>query len=630
MTRNSLKKQKKNLISATRLTNWVKNDPIIDYLDIINENDLKVSTTLEINKKRSRTNSFDIDNKEDKKKLKTSFDYIVEGGNTFEIDVIDKMEKMMIENNEFTKLIKIDEKNINLNYNITINTILDKKHSIILGGILINEKNNTWGKPDLIVKGEWIEKYINEYIPNINLEKWYIIDIKSSTINLISSGNAISSRLLYNSYKLQIYIYSEALKESLKKYNVDNNVNYGFILGKTYKYVSNKNIIVKKPFDYLGIVDYNGEINEQSFNKVTYDAVMWINNLRNNWRTFKLNPINRDELYPNMKNHYDKNWHKIKKEIAIANKEITLLWNCGIANRKNAWGNGIKKYDDPRLNAKMLGIEDKSKESIVDPMLKLIHSDKKFILNKNNDYMEWQTSSEWEFFVDFETYNADIMWDENMDWDNSFSPTQKIYMIGVNYIINYTLKHKSFLLRYKDCSKIANKFDTNDLDNLNYDDCVFCTDEVDIIKKFSDFIISFKPSNVDLEFYKKNIRLCHWSCAEPTMFNKKIQEFDLDKSTYNFNWYDLLKIFKHDLFPIIIKECFGFGLKEIVKKLDEYGYIKLKWSALDDGLLSSFIARDIYNDACDNSNKEMYSIIEYNYIDCKALYLLLEWMRSNV
>lgn len=629
LTRNRLREQKKNLISATRISNWVKNDPIIDYLDLINEQDLKVSPTLEITKKRSRSNNFDTDDEQEKKKSKTSFDYIVEGGNLFEIDIINKIEEMMIENNEHIKLIKIEEKNINLNYNLTINTILDKKYSIILGGILINEKNNTWGKPDLIVKGEWIEKYINENIQNINPQKWYIIDIKSSTINLISGGNEMSSRLLYNTYKSQIYIYSEALKESLKKYNVDNNVNYGFILGKKYKYVLNKNIIIKKPFDYLGIVDFNKDLCGESFDKIISDAVKWNNELRENWKTFKLNPINKDELYPNMKNYYDKNWHRIKKDIAIANKEITLIWNCGMVNRNNAWEYGIKKYDDPRLNSKILGFEGKSKETIIDLMLKLVNSDKKFILNKYNDYMEWQTKSEWEFFVDFETYNTDIIWDENNEWENSFT-SQKIYMIGVNYIFNNIIKHKSFLLKYENYSQIENIFDNNIFDNVKYDDCVFCVDEIDMIKKFSEFVISFKPPNVDLEFYKKNLRLCHWSCAEPTMFNKKIQEFNLNKSTYNFNWYDLLKIFKYDTFPIIIKECFGFGLKEIVKKLNEYGYIKLKWSELDDGLLSSFIARNIYNGICDNPNHEMYSIIEYNYIDCKALYLLLEWMRKNV
>ena len=685
LTRSFHNKQKNKLISATRISNWVKNDPIIDYLDLINENKLIISSELEITKKRARTNDYDNDIHGQEKKSKSSktsntsalsktsntsalsktsntsalsnssntsalsnssntsalsktsnaskssFDYIVESGNLFELDIIVQIENKMIINNEYKKMIKITESNINLNYSETIKMILSNKYSIILGGVLINEKNNSWGKPDLIIKGEWINKYIEVNIPNINSNKWYIIDIKSSTVNLISGGDEMSSKLLYNAYKSQIYIYTDALNESLKKYNKDNNVDCGFILGKKYKYVVNKNTIIKKPFEYLGIVDFTADINGQSYVKIVSDAIRWNNELRKNWKDYKLNPINKNELYPNMKNHYDKNWYKIKKDIGVANREITLLWNCGIANRKLAWEAGIKRYDDVKLNAQILGFEGKSKETIIDLMLGLTNSDKKYILNKYNDYMEWQSISDFEFFVDFETYNTDIIWDENNDWENSLTTLQKIYMIGVSYIMDNKIVHKSFLIKYQNHSDLKKQFDDNNkFDDVKFNDCIICSSEVDLIKKFSEFVISFKPSNMNLDFFKKNIRLCHWSGAEPIMFNKKIREYNLDKDEYDFNWYDLLKIFKHDRYPIIIKECFGFGLKEIIKTLNKYGLINLSWSDLDDGLLSSFIARDIYIGVNSKPNIEMFNIIEYNYYDCKALYLLLDWMRSVV
>ena len=130
--------------------------------------------------------------------------------------------------------------------------------------------------------------------------------------------------------------------------------------------------------------------------------------------------------------------------------------------------------------------------------------------------------------------------------------------------------------------------------------------------------------------FKNKIRLFHWSCAEPSMFNKKILEYNLDKIKFNLNWYDLLKIFKYDKSPIIIKECFSFSLKEIIKKMNYYNLINLSWSDLDDGLLSSFIARDIYIGLENAPNSKMFNIIEYNYIDCKALYLLINWMRTTI
>ncbi len=95
-------------------------------------------------------------------------------------------------------------------------------------------------------------------------------------------------------------------------------------------------------------------------------------------------------------------------------------------------------------------------------------------------------------------------------------------------------------------------------------------------------------------------------------------------------WYDLLEIFKNEKNPIIIKGCFGFGLKEIVKNLNEFKFIELKWPELDDGLLSSFKAKEIYLTDMEYSERadNMINIVEYNYIDCVALYKILEWMRK--
>ena len=141
LTRSLHKKQKNNLIHATKITNWVINDPLIDYLELIDVNKLKVDENLKITKKRSI--SFDNETYESPKKiLKSSFDYIVQSGIMFESNIIMEIEQMMKNNNEYKKMIKINEKNIDLNYSETTNTIINDKHTIILGSVLINEKNN--------------------------------------------------------------------------------------------------------------------------------------------------------------------------------------------------------------------------------------------------------------------------------------------------------------------------------------------------------------------------------------------------------------------------------------------------------------------------------------------------------
>jgi hypothetical protein len=641
LTRNGTKDQKKNLISATKLSNFVKNDMIVDYLDLLNEKNLTLSSDLNIRRKRSRSDSFgsvisssDLPNESNQnKKSKSSFDYIVESGYAFEYDIIEQIEIKMKENGELNKLIKINEKDINLNSIITLETIKKNKHTIILNSILINKTNNTWGKPDLIVKGEWIDKYIQDTIIGLDKNKWYIIDIKSSTLSLINGGEDVSSKLLYSVYKAQIYIYTQALNQMMSETKINNSVEYGFILAKKYKFVLNRNTIIKKPFEFLGVIDYKKEnLKGNNWDKIISNGVNWINDLRTNWESFTLNPINKDELYPNMKNYYDGNWRKIKKQIALVNKEITLLWNCGIANRKLAWDNNIKNYDNPKLDSNILGFLNSSKEIIINMMLDILRSEKKFHLNKEkNNLMGWQNKSKWEFFVDFETYNNDTIYDEDNEWNDIYTTNQIIYMCGVSWFdSSNNLKHKSFILNYESNQEIKNKFDINKkFDNVKYSDCIFCFGELDLINKFNNFIKSFKPIGMNEKKFYDSTRLIHWSSAEPIIFNKKLKEYDLFEQNYRLNWFDLLKVFKYDEEPIIIKECFGFGLKEIVKKLNDYGEITLSWSDLDDGLLSSFIARDIYNKKCSlDPNNEMYSIIEYNYNDCKALYLLLDWMRN--
>jgi hypothetical protein len=641
-TRNSLKKQKSELISATRISNYIKNDTVIDYLDLLDEKNLILSSDLIVSRKRLR--SHDNNNEKNtntntninlKKNKTSSFDYIVENGYMFEFDIINFIINEMEKNNEIRKLIKIDEPNIHLNCNQTIQTIIKNKHSIILNSVLINKSNNTWGKPDLIVKGCWINKYIQENIIGINVNKWYIIDIKSSTINLINGGEDVSSKMLYSVYKSQIYIYTKALNELMSEYGINNDVEYGFILGKKYKYISNKNNIIKNSFDCLGVINFSkGHIKGMNWDEIIINAVDWINDLRTNWKDFTLNPINKDELYPNMKNNYDKNWYKVKKQIAIINKEITLLWYCGIANRDLAWKHNIKEYDDPKLNSLILGFnESSSKNKIINSMLKLLPSDKKYILDKKNNFMEWQKKSEWEFFVDFETYNCDMNFDENNEWENIHTTNQKIYMCGISWFNNKNNKfnHKSFIINYKNDNMLKNEFMIKSNSSVKYNDCIYCSNELDLIYKIKNFISSFKPKKMNTKEFFNKTRLMHWSCAEPIIFNKKINEYNLNKSEYDLNWYDLLKVFKYPDHPIIIKECFGFGLKEIIKKLNDHNEINLTWSDLDDGLLSSFIAKDIYDNInITNPNSNMFDIIEYNYIDCKALFELLQWMRKSV
>ena len=575
------------LFSASRLINYVRNDAIIDLLNIKKRKHNSVDDTFKPN--------INIVNKQIiKRNRSSSFDYIMENGNNFEKFIIEEIKNKMINKKNLSDLYIID-KNNKTNADLfkeTKSLILSKKPSIILNGLLIDYDKKTFGSPDLIVKGKWIKKYIGEYQEDLINDKYYIIDIKASLINLINGGSDLSLSLIYDGYKAQIYIYKEIL-DNIQNFKESS---YGFILGKKYKYVINNEIFVKNSFDILAKIDYSIEDNINIKESIT-ESIVWNTELEKDWKKYKLDPINKEELYPNMVNKYDGMYGKEKMEIALKNKEITLLWNCGIKQRKNALKNNISKYDDKKLNANILGFkEDTVKHNIINKMLNILHTEENIIIPEENNYMEWRNEYDNEYFVDFETYNDEYCENEE------YITNQKLYMIGIGNYKNNIWTCKTFLLNknfYKNNKNI-----------------ILCETEKELVIKFIRYVQDNKIE-----------RLVHWSKAEPIVFSKKLKQYDIKE---NINWYDLLEVFKHRDHPIIIKECFGFGLKEIINKLNFYNYINIQWNKLDDGLLSMFIAGDIYKNTYNKkqANEKMKSLVEYNEIDCKTLQILLKFIRE--
>ena len=99
-------------------------------------------------------------------------------------------------------------------------------------------------------------------------------------------------------------------------------------------------------------------------------------------------------------------------------------------------------------------------------------------------------------------------------------------------------------------------------------------------------------------------------------------------------WFDLLKYFKNK--SITVKGATNFGLKTIAKAMYKNKMIKTKWidSSLD-GLSAMLVAwyaekeckmgriKDISEYA------EMDSIIDYNEIDCKAMWDILRYLKER-
>ncbi len=95
---------------------------------------------------------------------------------------------------------------------------------------------------------------------------------------------------------------------------------------------------------------------------------------------------------------------------------------------------------------------------------------------------------------------------------------------------------------------------------------------------------------------------------------------------------DLLHFFREE--PIIIKNCFNFGLKNIGKAMYKHGFIKTTWTDTDSGLDAMIRFKEI----CKlNEGKKLplkrytdiKEIVNYNKIDCLVLTEILQFLREK-
>lgn len=626
---------KKQLFSSSGLMNYIRCDLICDYLDLYDNDDLPI----DINGTKANKNGIIVNKDGTTNYKESSFRYIADSGRLYEKQVIEQI--YLMHDPQSYHILRLDKKSKTIKslFNDTVNAIQSCRYDVILDSVLMNNDNLTYGYPDLIVSTRWINKYITDKILNDEPYTYYIIDIKNSSISLINGGLNISMNKIYECYKYQVYIYKEALNK-IQLYKPKNN--YGFILGKNYKYQENgKYINVLNPFKTLGLIDYNyqPEVNV-NYEKNIHDAINYKKNINKNHAKNVIINMNKtstkgiNKSVINMKNTCDKNYGSIKKILAYNSKEITAFYKCGIKQRDIAHKHNIYEYNDKRLTPEFLGFTTKnSYYNIIKCMLKGLHSNKLISVPKKNNVNDWRTIAPYEFFVDFETYNVQRFGETDIN---------KLYMIGVGYYEHGLWKYECFKIDpYHHLQLNAHRLQPNvhELQSNVHELQGYEDNLKQLIENFINFINSFNTLELDIEEYYKNVRLYHWSHIERTLFKKKTNLLCLSDKKYNLPWFDLLMVFRDRKNPIIIKNCISFKLKDIVKKLNEYDLLSLKWDELDDGLLSSYKAHDIYENniypfdyipdiSMNLKLVELNSIIKYNEIDCKAVFLLLQLVRS--
>ena len=495
---------------------------------------------------------------------------------------------------------EIENKLSNLEkFNLTIQK-MNEGVPIIYQGLVVDEEKKIFGYPDLIVRNDYLNKITN-FKNNYPLKEgnglyYVIVDIKYSNLIFKRKKDTLVNQGMFSCFKSQLIIYNHCLSK-MQQYDPG----IAFILGRKW---NKENKTGNNSFDFLGKIDIYGD--DKEIMKKTDDAILWLNELKKDGKDWNINNI---RLMPNIKCNYDDEWRNVKRKIDIENKDITLLWNCGIKERNNLIKNGINTWNNPECYSNKLNINGK-RARIIDGILKTNRENNIFFnprrLKKKENLQKLETAK-LEFICDFETVN---------DLDDNFKniPYSNfetcIFMIGLitnirknNIIVESNFK--CFIV--EDFSRKEEKRIINEW--LNYMD------------------------TLSIKYSIPNPKIYHWSKAEPTFYKQAIlrnkQIFDWKK----LNFIDILDVFKNE--PISIKGVLSYGLKDVSKGLYKLGFIKTIWKDDMDGRIALLEALDAMNkskrDNLKFSEMEIVKNIEkYNYVDVKVIDEIIDFLRTKI
>jgi len=645
----------KNWITPSEMRNYMLDDPLIDYL---NRYGYKHSII------------------PDPKQGELGFcDYVSKKGNDFETKVIEIMR-----NKHPNDFVEIGDKNCIYKNDLFNKTVEHMKNGtyIIYHGFLRDEKEKMYGVPDLLVRSDFINKlfYSDLYDENlvniqntINNKKYHYvpIDIKYTTLNILSDKKSLSNGIDNIYYKSQLFLYNKMLS-SIQGYSC----HYGYVIGRKYNYVSKnlKSSITNNIFDKLGRINFN----DLNLVEKTSNAVKWIQDLKDNgdnWKFFNetyynnylsksptkniekddqyINNLNinlkniRKELFPNMNNNNDHPWHNFKKNLAFNIGEITYLWYCSKNVRDKCHQSNIYSFYDAKINNFDLELSD-SKKDILNGILKVnsyinmkVHyNNDDLIALKNNIFKNIPHQITDNITDNTNTINETISGsingitnniestmllnkDNNVDFYVDFETTSDIYDSLENLPnISRENNDRIFMIGMGwicPFSKEWNfkKFITHRLDNYN---------EEKILKDWlysMKYIKNFYSNNE----YKTNIY--HWGHAEQSWYKKSYDKYNIDKEFdyKNLNWIDLCQNIKKN--PIFIKDAYNFSLKNYARALFGHKLIDTNWEDNNlDGvgaMVSAWYSNEkaISHDISIKQIPIIKEVTRYNEVDCKVL-----------
>lgn len=573
----SFKRQRRIDVSATHLYHYMMRDTLVDWLKLD-----RVKTG------RTRHGGFT--------------EFIMERGNEFESELVKYI------NDNIVPVISVSN-------TITTESLRRTKELMFKGIPIIhsapvkNQYNGTQGIIDLLVRSDYLSDLVDsdplseveKTIPAPKLQRQYhyiVVDIKFSTLPLRADGIHLLNSGSYPAYKAQCLIYTNAVGH-IQGYNAP----HAFIMGRRWRYtkegITNQNFTC---LNRLGRIQYDSV--DADYKLRTKEAIQWVRDVKKYGSGWTANPPSRVELYPNMCIDSGE-WNAEKERLAKEIGEITNIWYVSEKHRNTAIKNGVNSWRDARCNTSVMKLRG-MRAPIIDAIMSINRQNEDKIRPKKigNNIHGWKNRSN-ELFVDFETL-SDIFADFN-DLPRQ-DCTDMIFMIGVGWCENKQFRYKNFI-----CKEPTHE------------------EEYRIMNEFGQFIAG--RGYPKMYYWVAENRF--WNTASCRQFDRADREKDIALKDHIsddwkvYNWIDLADVFRQE--PIVLKDCFKFGLKTIASAMRKHGMISATIdSACDNGMTAMVNAWEVYRTEPEPESSEiMKDIAKYNEFDCKVLWEILTYLREN-
>lgn len=430
--------------------------------------------------------------------------------------------------------------------------ILTREYDV-LHSVPLQEETDMFGRvqgiADFLFSPKVVEQETGHRVSNVD---YVVVDAKFCSIPYRADGENILNSGSFPAYKGQVCVYNAIVNHITKR-----DCSTSYILGRNFEYGA-------VPFSTI----------DKEVPLKTLQAIDWCREVITNLDEWTLFPPSHPLLYPNMAiDSYEFNTQK--ESLARDIGDITMIWNCGYAQRNLAFSKGVYSWRDERLTADVLGFTG-IRKGVVDAILHVNRS-KDAVVTPNeitHNRLGWKDMHLKEAFVDFETFLS------VNDGEG------KIFMIGAYISGKYTCFKAS-----------ANSREA----------------ERDLITSFDEWLVM---NGVN--------KIWYWH-AESSIWSKRTDGMTLSNTT---EWCDMAHLFRST--PIAIKGCFDYSLKSVVNAMKKHGLIESSFDAseVSSGIMAGYEGWLAYKDES-QSDGRLALIEEYNKIDVQSLHEILLYLRTN-